>query len=237
MNAKPRSASPPNRNSASTDRKRRAGGDDRARQRLVDAEVDDLFERLAPHRAQVLAHAVEDHDRVVHRIAGNRQQRGDDVQRQVVAEERQKRERDEDVVERRGDRADGEREPEADADVDGDRQNRRQRRVDAATLQIGADDRADQVAVGRSWSSARRMQRLLDLRPATPSEARSLSRPPAAADQDLPLRRIVVPAAPPSSPGMDVSALRTCVFGDALLDDERACRRRNRCRAAAARSP
>ena len=64
---------------------------------------------------QVLAHAVEDDDGVVHRVAGDRQDRGDDVQRQLVAEEGQQREHDEDVVERRDDRADREDEPEAEA--------------------------------------------------------------------------------------------------------------------------
>ena len=47
---------------------------------------------------------------------------------------------------RRGNRADGEREPEAEPDVDGDGENRRQRGVDAAPLQIGADDRPDDFA-------------------------------------------------------------------------------------------
>ena len=66
-------------------------------------------------RAEVLAHAIEDHDRVVDRVAGDGQDRRDDVQREVVAEERQQRERDEHVVQRRGDGADGEREPEPEA--------------------------------------------------------------------------------------------------------------------------
>src|SRR5687768_11456307 len=56
---------------------RRAGRDDRPRQRLVDAQVHHLLEGLAAHRPQVFPHAIEDHDRVVHRIAGDRQQRGD----------------------------------------------------------------------------------------------------------------------------------------------------------------
>ena len=66
-----------------------ARGDDRAAQRLVDGGVDHLFERFTPPRAHVLAHPVEDHDRVVHRVAGDGQNGGHDVQRQVVAEERQ----------------------------------------------------------------------------------------------------------------------------------------------------
>ena len=89
VNAKPRSASPPNRYSDSTDRNVVPAVMTVRGQRLVDALVDHLFERLAAHRPQVLAHAVEDHDGVVHRVAGDRQDGRDDVQRQLVAEEDQ----------------------------------------------------------------------------------------------------------------------------------------------------
>ena len=93
--------------------------------------------------AQVLAHAVEDDDRVVDRVAGDRQDGRDDVQRQVVAEERQERQRDQDVVERRDDGADREAEPEAERDVDGDAEDARPASPDALALQVRADDRAD----------------------------------------------------------------------------------------------
>ena len=42
---------------------------------------------LAPVLPQVLADAVEDDDLVVHAVAGERQDGGDDVERQLVAEE------------------------------------------------------------------------------------------------------------------------------------------------------
>ena len=59
---------------------RRARGDDRPAQRLVDRGVDDVSHRVAAHRPQVLADPVEDDDGVVGRVAGHRQNRGDDVQ-------------------------------------------------------------------------------------------------------------------------------------------------------------
>ncbi len=66
----------------------------------------------------VLAHAVEDDDGVVHRVAGDREDRRDDVEREVVAEPGQERERDEDVVQRRHDGAHREAEAEPEPDVD-----------------------------------------------------------------------------------------------------------------------
>ena len=56
--------------------------------RLVDRNIDDVAQRIAAHPAEVLADAVEDNDRVVGRIAAHREDRGDDIQRQVVAKER-----------------------------------------------------------------------------------------------------------------------------------------------------
>ena len=70
---------------------RRAGRDDRAASVWLTLVLTIAVERLAPHRPLVLTHAVEDDDRVVHRVAGDRQNRGDDVQRQVVAEPGQER--------------------------------------------------------------------------------------------------------------------------------------------------
>ena len=75
---------------------------------------------VAPHAAHVLAHAVEDDDSVVGRVAGDRQDRGDHVQREVVPEEGQERQRHQQVVDGRDDGADGEAELEPDGDVDQD---------------------------------------------------------------------------------------------------------------------
>ena len=78
-------------------------------------------------------------------IAGDRQDRGDDVQRQVVAEERQERERDQQVVDRRDDGAHGEAELEAEGDVEQDADEREHRRRDALLRQLAADRRADDL--------------------------------------------------------------------------------------------
>ena len=121
---------------------RRPCGDDRPAQRLVDRHVDDVLEVVAPHRAEVLAHPVEDDDRVVRRIARDRQDRGDDVQRQVVAEEREERERDEQIVNRRDDRADAEAELIPERDVEQDPDERQHGREDALLRQLAADDRS-----------------------------------------------------------------------------------------------
>ena len=104
--------------------------------------VDRLSRRM---RAHVLAHAVEDDDGVVHRVAGDRQQAGDDVQRQVVAEERQKRQTDQQVVQRRDDGADREAQLEPQRDVGQDAGQRQHRRQDALPPQLLADHRADDL--------------------------------------------------------------------------------------------
>ena len=79
-----------------------------ARQRLVDAVLTTCSSGSRRIGAHVLADAVEDDDRVVHRVAGDGQHRRHDVQRQVVAEEGQEGQRHEHVVERGDDGADGE---------------------------------------------------------------------------------------------------------------------------------
>ena len=46
--------------------------------------------RLAPHEPRILANAVEDHNRVVHRIADQSQKRRDHRQRNLKVQERKK---------------------------------------------------------------------------------------------------------------------------------------------------
>src|SRR3989441_8564632 len=61
--------------------RRRHGGpvcENGARQRLVDREIQDLVQVLAPELTQVLAYAIEDDDRVVERVADHGQDRADD---------------------------------------------------------------------------------------------------------------------------------------------------------------
>ena len=76
-----------------------------------------MIERVTPHAFEILAHAVEDDDGVVGRVAGDRQNRGDDVQGDVVLEKRQERQRDQQIVQRGDDRADGKAELIAERDI------------------------------------------------------------------------------------------------------------------------
>ena len=122
---------------------RRPGRDDRPRQRLVHRDVDDMREMVPAHAAHVLADAIEDDDRVVDRVAGNRQQAGDHVQRQVVLEEGQEREADEQVVERGGDGADGKTELKAERDVGQDAAESEHRGHESLPLQLLAHHRSD----------------------------------------------------------------------------------------------
>ena len=128
VNANPCSTSPPKKNSASAVR---SAVPDVMTVRPSVWLTETLITLSSESRridAQVLADPVEDDDRVVGRIAGHRQYRGDDVQRHVVAEERQERERDEQVVHGRDHRADAEAELEAEREVQQDADERQHRR-------------------------------------------------------------------------------------------------------------
>ena len=86
-----------------------------------------LSRRIA---AQVLAHAIEDDDRVVGRKAGDGQQRRNHVERQVVAEKSEEREGDQQVVQRRDHGADREAQLKAERDVAENPDHRQDRRPD-----------------------------------------------------------------------------------------------------------
>ena len=145
VKAKPSSTSPPKKIEREDAEERRAGGDDGPAERLVDGDVDDLRQVVAAHAAHVLAHAVEDDDGVVDRVAGDREEAGDDVERHVVAEEGQERERDEQVVQRRRDGADRKADLESERDVDQDAGEREDGRQRALPLELLADDRPDDL--------------------------------------------------------------------------------------------
>jgi hypothetical protein len=76
-------------------------GDDRPRQRLVHRGVHHVLVAQLVELLRALADAVEDHDRVVDRVAGERQERRDDGQRDLAVEEADDAERREHVVEER----------------------------------------------------------------------------------------------------------------------------------------
>ena len=124
---------------------RRQRGQQRAGQGRVDALVD--HGRVEAPAAQLarLADAVEDHDRVVDRIAQHRQQRGDARHGQLAAEQAVDAQGDQHVVQQADHRADRERELEADRDVDDHADQREADGDQSAALQLLADLRADRV--------------------------------------------------------------------------------------------
>ena len=133
----------------------RARRDDRPRQRLVEAGVDHPVQRFLPALPRVLAHAVEDDDHVVHRVAHHRQHGGDDVERHFVPEEHEERQRDEHVVERRHDRAERKAPLKAEGNVGRDGEDRQHGRGNAPALQVSADDgahafSADDLGLGQA---------------------------------------------------------------------------------------
>ena len=90
-----------------------------------------LHERLLHQVLRVLLDAVEHDDRVVERVAQDRQQRRDRVRRDLAADERVDAERDHDVVDERDDGRDRHLVLEAHRDVEQDRRDR-QRQAPAA---------------------------------------------------------------------------------------------------------
>ena len=124
---------------------RRQRRDDRARQALVDRLVADLGEGDPLLALEKLADAVEHDDRVVDRVADDRQERGDHDERHLAAAQREQAERDERVV-REGDQAaEAEAEAEAEADVDQDRHEREQHGLRAGLAEVRADGRPDDL--------------------------------------------------------------------------------------------
>src|SRR5436189_289090 len=136
-----------------------AAGEDRSRQRLVDGEVEVLGQRQALlDLAPVLAHAVVHDDRVVDRVADDREQGRDDVQRELELHDQHERQRDRDVVHDAGDRAHAEREvAEAEPDVEAHRQRGEDDREKRFALQLGADLRSDVFLAERIEASEVRL--------------------------------------------------------------------------------
>ncbi len=86
---KPRSTSPPRTYSTIRTMIVVSAGNERARQRLVDRQIDQVDERHGLVLAHVLADAVEHDHAVVDRVAGNRQHGGDDGQVELDPEQRE----------------------------------------------------------------------------------------------------------------------------------------------------
>src|SRR5574337_993919 len=100
----------------------RAVGDDRAAHRARDRVVDHLVRRELAVLAEGLADPVEDHHRLVDRIAQHRQHRGQHRERELPLEEGEEAEDDDDVVQVGDDRGDRELplEPEREVEHDAD---------------------------------------------------------------------------------------------------------------------
>src|SRR5467141_1130262 len=73
-------------------------GQDRSRESLIDGLVDHVRERFLAQQAVVLTDAIEDDDRVVHGITDQCEQGRDDRQRNLEMQQREKAQRDQDVV-------------------------------------------------------------------------------------------------------------------------------------------
>jgi hypothetical protein len=121
------------------------------------------MQRLTPHRSHVLADAIEDDDRVVGRVAGHGQDRGDDVQREVVLEEREEGERHEQIVNGRDDGAEREGELETECDIGQDPEQRQHHCRGAFPGQVLADRGADDFSADdRELRQPARAQRVFD---------------------------------------------------------------------------
>ena len=194
VNAKPCSTSPPKKNSASA-----------VRSAVPDVMIvrpsvwftDALMTWCIESRridAQVLADPVEDDDRVVGREAGHRQDRGDDVQRHVVAEEREERQRDQQVVNRRDDGADAEAELEAEGEIREDADERQHGRRECLCSSARWPTVGPTISVPSRLEVAdvRLLQRVVDLLRRRAERRARLGADRRHADHDLVLRRIAV---------------------------------------------
>ena len=117
----------------------------RARQCLVDRAIQHLVQRLGARLLQVLAHAIEDDDRIVERIADDREQRGHDRERDLQAHDREERERAEEIVERRQNGREAEAPLEAEGEVEQRDEERDDDGDDGVATQLIADAGADDL--------------------------------------------------------------------------------------------
>src|SRR3546814_354671 len=112
----------------------RDAGHHGARQRFVDAEVEQRNDVYLAVFLQIFANAVIHDDRIVQRIADDRQQRRDAVQVELQLRHRKEAEGQRDLVEQAAERADAELPFEADPDIDRDAEHR-EREADRAGAQ------------------------------------------------------------------------------------------------------
>ena len=123
----------------------REAGRERAGQHLGHRAVHDLRVGRARHARHVLADAVEHDDRVVERVAQDREQSGDRRGGQLPAHEGIDAARDEDVVGRRDEHRHRELELEADAYVEREQEERCDDRDQRGARDLRAEGRPDRV--------------------------------------------------------------------------------------------
>ena len=137
-------------------------GDDGARDHAGDGRVHDLGHRRLAHLAEVLAHAVEDHDRLVHRVAEDREHRREHRERELPLEEREEAENDHDVVQVRDDRRQREAPLEAEGEVDDDAEADEEQRQRPVGRELLADLAADELHTIELRGAVDRLQRRHD---------------------------------------------------------------------------
>ncbi len=106
---------------------------------MIDALVDDRFQRLTAIDLQVLPDAVEDDDGVIHRVADQRQQRGDHCEGDLLVEQGEESDRDNRIVKHRNHRAHAVDPFEAEPDVDQHSAQREQRGLNRLLPQVGCN--------------------------------------------------------------------------------------------------
>ena len=136
-------------------------GEDGARQRLVDRDVEQLVQLHALVLAQVLADAVGHDHGVVHRVAEDSQQRRDDRQSNSSRSSENKPDGQEHVVEQRDHGADGELPFEAEPDVDDDGEDEANDGDDAGAPQLARHRRPDHLDAALRVVGAQRIDHLL----------------------------------------------------------------------------
>ena len=116
---------------------------------------DDRRERLAAHQRDVLAHAVEDDDRVVDRVAEYRQDRRDGRDRDLLVRDRVDADGDDDVVQHREDHRHRELRAEPQRDVDHDQDERDDDPPDRVDCDLVAEARRDVLDARRVGAELR----------------------------------------------------------------------------------
>src|SRR5687767_10921059 len=124
---------------------RAAVRDDRARNRRGDRRVDHFNDAGTAHLLEVLAHAIKNDHRLVHRVAKYGKHCGKHRQRKLPAEDREHANYQDDIVQIGDDRRDRELPLEAEREIDHDANYDHQQRKQAVLCELGADLWSDEL--------------------------------------------------------------------------------------------